>query len=138
VATKKPNAWGLYDMQGNVSEWVVDQYVAGFYKKFEGQVTENPLSPPTTEFGRVVRGGSWDDDAQRCRAAARRFSVKDWKKQDPQIPQSIWYLTDANFVGFRVVRPFRVPTAEEAKRYEVDEDQLTAYKDYVDAQANKQ
>ncbi len=138
VATKKPNAWGLYDMQGNVSEWVVDQYVADFYKKFAGRVADNPLSPPTIEFGRVVRGGSWDDDAQRCRAAARRFSVKDWKKQDPQIPQSIWYLTDANFVGFRVVRPLRVPTPEEAKRYEVDEDQLTAYKDYVDAQANKQ
>ncbi len=86
----------------------------------------------------MVRGGSWDDDAEKCRSATRRASEKDWKKQDPQIPQSIWYLTDATFVGFRVIRPLRMPTAEEAKKYEVDEDQLTAYKEYVMAQANKQ
>ena len=47
-------------------------------------------------------------------------------------------MTDARFVGFRVIRPLRVPTPEEAKKYEVDEDQLEAYKDYVIAQANKQ
>ena len=96
-----------------------------------GKLTKNPLSPNTREYGRVVRGGSWDDDADKCRSAARRASEKDWKKQDPQIPQSIWYLTDATFVGFRVVRPLQVPTPEEAKKYEVDEDQLTAYKEYM-------
>ena len=105
VATKKPNPWGLYDMHGNVSEWVIDQYVADFYGKTAGKVAKNPLSPNTKEFGRVVRGGSWDDDAEKCRSATRRASEKDWKKQDPQIPQSIWYLTDATFVGFRVIRP---------------------------------
>ena len=138
VATKKPNPWGLYDMHGNVSEWVIDQYAADFYGRTAGKVATNPLLPNTKEYGRVVRGGSWDDDADKCRAATRRASVKDWKKQDPQIPQSIWYLTDGTFVGFRVIRPLRVPTAEEAKKYEIDEDQLTAYKDYVMAQANKQ
>ena len=139
VATKKPNPWGLYDMHGNVSEWVIDQYVADFYGKTAGKVGRQPAWPPTPRnIGRVVRGGSWDDDAEKCRSATRRASEKDWKKQDPQIPQSIWYLTDATFVGFRVIRPLRVPTAEEAKKYEVDEDQLTAYKEYVMAQANKQ
>jgi hypothetical protein len=68
----------------------------------------------------VVRGGSWDDDADACRSATRRGSTKDWKMQDPQIPQSIWYLTDATFVGFRVVRPLRVPNAEECKAYDPD------------------
>ncbi len=138
VATKKPNPWGLYDMHGNVSEWVIDQYAVDFYGKTAGKVADNPLSPDTKEYGRVVRGGSWDDDADKCRSAARRASEKDWKKQDPQIPQSIWYLTDATFVGFRVIRPLRVPTPEEAKKYEVDEDQLTAYRDYMMAQSNKQ
>ncbi len=138
VAKKRPNAWGLYDMHGNVSEWVVDQYAADFYGKAQGKLTSNPLSPNTKEYGRVVRGGSWDDDAEKCRSAARRASEKDWKKQDPQIPQSIWYLTDATFVGFRVIRPLHVPTAEEAKKYEVDEDQLTAYRDYIISQANKE
>ena len=138
VATKKPNPWGLYDMHGNVSEWVIDQYVVDFYGKTAGKTASNPLAPNTKEFGRVVRGGSWDDDADKCRSSTRRASEKDWKKQDPQIPQSIWYLTDATFVGFRVIHPLQTPTAAEAKKYEVDEDQLEAYKEYVMAQANKQ
>ena len=39
-------------------------------------------------------------------------STPDWKIQDPQLPQSIWYLTDADFVGFRVVRPLNPPTED--------------------------
>jgi formylglycine-generating enzyme required for sulfatase activity len=63
-----------------------------------------------------VRGGSWDDDPQALRSAARRGSNKDWKQQDPQLPQSIWYFTDALFLGFRVVRPLVEPSeAEKAK-----------------------
>jgi formylglycine-generating enzyme required for sulfatase activity len=137
VATKKPNPWGLYDMYGNVSEWVIDQYVADFYGKTAGKPADNPLAPGTTEFGRVVRGGSWDDEAEKCRSATRRASEKDWKKQDPKNPKSIWYLTDATFVGFRVMRPLRVPSAEEAKKFEFDENELAAYKQYVIAQADK-
>jgi hypothetical protein len=40
-------------------------------------------------------------------------SHKDWKQQDPQLPQSVWYFTDAQFLGFRVVRPLHEPSAEE-------------------------
>ena len=53
----------------------------------------------------MVRGGSWDDDADKLRSAARRGSNPEWSVQDPQRPQSIWWHTDATFVGFRVVRP---------------------------------
>jgi len=137
VGRKKPNPWGLHDMHGNVAEWVLDQYVPDFYKQFVGRTVKNPFSPGTQEYGRVVRGGSWDDEAPMLRSAARRYSVKDWKKQDPQIPQSIWYLTDAWFVGFRVVRPLRVPTPEEAKNYELDDSQLAELRDYMEAQAGK-
>jgi hypothetical protein len=54
------------------------------------------------------------------RSAARRASHPDWKMQDPQIPQSIWYLTDAQFLGFRVVRPLKEPTPEEKVKYGPD------------------
>ena len=40
-----------------------------------------------------------------------------WKQQDPQLPKSIWYLTDAQWLGFRLVRPSKLPTAEEMYRY---------------------
>jgi formylglycine-generating enzyme required for sulfatase activity len=72
---------------------------------------------------RSVRGGSWDDDPAALRSAARRGSSKEWKQQDPQIPQSIWYYTDALFLGFRVVRPLVEPTAEEKVKYSADASQ---------------
>jgi hypothetical protein len=58
-------------------------------------------------------------------------SDPDWKKQDPQIPRSIWYHTDADFVGFRVVRPLRSPTADEAARYDLDKAQKDAMIEYA-------
>ena len=50
-------------------------------------------------------------------SSARRGSDKSWKQQDPQLPKSIWYLTDAQFLGFRIVRPLKVPSVEEMYRY---------------------
>jgi formylglycine-generating enzyme required for sulfatase activity len=115
VGQKKPNPWGLYDMHGNVAEWVLDEHLRGFYAKTAaaGGVAKNPLAIPSVEYPRVVRGGSWDADAETCRSAARQGSTEDWKQQDPQVPQSIWYFTDALHVGFRIVRPLEVPSAEE-------------------------
>jgi formylglycine-generating enzyme required for sulfatase activity len=107
VGLKKPNAWGLYDMHGNVAEWCLDLYNKEFYKTFDPLVpVEAPvLMPEEQAYPHVVRGGSWDDDASRLRCAARRASTVEWNRQDPQRPRSIWWLTDALFVGFRVVRP---------------------------------
>ncbi|MCY2988847.1 MAG: formylglycine-generating enzyme family protein [Planctomycetota bacterium] len=136
VGTKKPNAWGLYDMHGNVAEWVLDQYTAEGYPDYAGQVAKNPLVPPKGEYNRVVRGGSWDDEGSDLRSAARKASTKEWKAQDPQIPQSIWYLTDASFVGFRLVRPLRVPSVAEAKKYDLDDSQLEEIEDYAKARAS--
>ena len=112
-------------MHGNVCEWVLDQLAP--YQKAEG-VLVDPLVAPKDLYPRCVRGGSWDDDPEALRSAARRGSEKDWKMQDPQIPQSIWYHTDADFVGFRVVRPLAVPTAEECKKYEPEEEIIREYK----------
>jgi len=120
IGKKKPNPWGLYDMHGNVAEWVLDQYKPDFYKQFAGKTTASPLAVVTKLYPRVVRGGSWDDDADRLRSAARVYSDPTWKEQDPQIPQSIWYHTDAIGVGFRIVRPLRVPSRKERKRLKLD------------------
>ena len=57
------------------------------------------------------------DSPSRLRSASRRSSSKKWKKRDPQIPKSIWWHTDAPFVGIRVVRPLNTPNIEEQKKY---------------------
>ena len=120
VGEKKPNAWGLHDMHGNVAEWVLDAYGA-YEGAADGKVLVDPLVVPKTLFPRVVRGGSWIDPPPMLRSAARTASEEDWKMQDPQLPQSVWYHTDADFVGFRVVRPLRVPSAAEIVKQKLRE-----------------
>jgi len=110
VGLKKPNPWGLYDMHGNVAEWVLDQYVPDFYGL---QAINSPLAIPTELYPRTVRGGSWESEPSMLRSAARKGSSEDWKEQDPQIPQSIWYHTDAQGLGFRIVRPLVEPSEEQ-------------------------
>ncbi|MDQ3394486.1 MAG: formylglycine-generating enzyme family protein, partial [Bacteroidota bacterium] len=116
IGLKKPNPWGLYDMHGNVAEWSLDQYLPDYYS-LKGRPSENPWASPTTLYPRVVRGGSWDDDAEDLRSAARRGSLPKWKQRDPQIPKSNWWQTDAPFLGFRIIRPVKQPSQEEIKQY---------------------
>ena len=117
VGTKKPNPWGLHDMHGNVAEWCLDQYDPNFYIEGKDTVTVNPWNKATRPYPHVVRGGSWNDSAEKLRSAARLGSDPSWKQQDPQLPKSVWYLTDAQFLGFRVVRPLKVPSADEMYKY---------------------
>lgn len=116
VGTRKPNPWGLFDMHGNVAEHVLDQYAADTYAKLKDGET-NPWIPAPNRYPTVVRGGHWDADAPLLRSASRVGSSRDWKAQDPQIPKSIWYFTAAPWLGFRVVRPLKTPSAEEMHRY---------------------
>jgi formylglycine-generating enzyme required for sulfatase activity len=108
VGKRKPNAWGLFDLHGNLAEWVMDRYEAGTYAEWAkaGAALAAPVVPPDERrYPHVVRGGSWDDPPPRLRCAVRRASEPSWNRRDPQRPQSIWWLTDATHVGFRVVRP---------------------------------
>ena len=112
----------LIDMHGNVAEWVLDQHEENSYSSFKGKTISDPLRIPLRLFPRVVRGGSWDDDPELLRSAARVGSNEDWKIQDPQEPQSIWYHTDALHVGFRIVRPLVPPSdAEKAAKWDKTE-----------------
>ncbi len=117
VGTKKPNPWGLHDMHGNVAEWTLDQYLPKYLMSQENGIRENPMIETTELYPTVVRGGSWNDDAEDLRSAARLPSSASWKQRDPQIPKSNWWMTDASFVGFRIVRPYKEPSPEEIKKY---------------------
>lgn len=116
VGLKKPNPWGLYDMYGNVAEWTLDQYLPDAYKDREGTTT-NPYEIATEEYPRSVRGGSYYDDAQYLRSASRFGSKERWRMRDPQFPKSIWWNTDAPFVGFRIVRDPTPPPKEDYEKY---------------------
>ncbi len=123
VGKKLPNPWGLHDMHGNVAEWTLDGYDADFYKQFENSVAQNSWNKGTKPYPHSVRGGAWGGEPSEystpkyLRSAARIASDKNWKMQDPQLPKSIWFLTDAQFLGFRIVRPLKVPSPEEMKNY---------------------
>ena len=116
VGQKKPNPWGLYDMHGNVSEWTTDQFVEDYFTRIRAETTD-PIVAPETLYPRSVRGGSWFDDPEHLRSSYRFGSKPEWKQQDPQLPKSIWYHTDARWLGFRIVRPLKVPTPRQMEFY---------------------
>jgi len=111
VGLKKPNAWGLHDMHGNVMEWCMDHYVPDAYTRFDklfkkdGLITTPVFTPTENKWWHVARGGHFRDKSDALRSAARRRSDKKWMQSDPQEPQSIWWLTNYPTIGFRVVRP---------------------------------
>lgn len=116
VGQKKPNAWGLYDMIGNVSEWTLDQYDADYFKTI-GAAATDPLIKPATTYPKTVRGGGYTEKAVDLRSASRSKSEPSWNRRDPQIPKSKWWLTEAMSVGFRLVSPQKQPTAQEAEAF---------------------
>lgn len=113
VGKKKPNAFGLYDMLGNVMEWTLDQYDPHTYAARGSELIVNPWVKSAEPYPHAVRGGGWADAPEGCTCTARLGSDPTWKVQDPQLPKSIWYHTDAQWLGFRLVRPLRIPSSDE-------------------------
>jgi len=81
VGEKSPNAWGLYDMTGNVWEWCQDWYGIDYYLS---SCVDDPPGPSTVPLGmgRVGRGGSWLSDARDCRSANRGCASPVSRKYD--------------------------------------------------------
>lgn len=84
VGTKQPNAWGFYDMQGNVWEWCQDWY-GGPY----GTASQTDPTGGSAGMGRVMRGGSWFGGPESCRCAARGYMAPE---------------TRIRLIGFRLVK----------------------------------
>ena len=80
VGKKLPNAWKLYDMEGNVGEWATEA---------DGKF--------------VLCGGLFRDNPDRLLPTMRRHFTPAWQATDPQLPKSRWWLADGKFIGFRIV-----------------------------------
>lgn len=128
VGEKKPNKFGLYDMHGNVAELVLDELLEDGYARFKGKkvTAEDATVWPKTEYPRVAKGGSWEDDPDACRCAARVGThAEEWKSEDPNLPLSpYWFTSDpSRGVGFRIMRPLTPPKDRE-KYWEADHNMI--------------
>lgn len=81
TGTSQQDGIGLYDLLGNVAEWAMGR-----------------------DGVPVIKGGSFQDEAKDVACASRRPQTPAWNASDPQLPKSKWWLPDAPFVGFRLVR----------------------------------
>lgn len=112
VGTKLPNRWGLHDMHGNASEWVLDEYALSLESlKRPGVGGSLFVQWPQQLHPRTVRGGHWDSNADSCRNDSRVGSSKDWHQEEPLIPHSPHWLAGDHdrLVGFRLARSLRRP-----------------------------
>ncbi len=88
VGQKRPNAWGLSDMHGNVWQWCEDWFDGGYYANSPPQDPRGPIEAKPGSY-RVLRGGGWDSPAGFCRSAFRNWSAPVFRY---------------DFLGFRVSR----------------------------------
>ena len=101
-------------MHGNVSGWTLDQYIPTVYNKRKRKTVSNPRVIPTKIYPRAVRGvHDWISQVG-LEVRPEDPHLNNGKKETP-IPKSLWWHTDAPFVGFRIVRPLNTPTVEEQK-----------------------
>jgi len=94
TGTKKPNAFGLQDLMGNVWEYALEYH-------------DGP------DYAPVLRCGGWPTPGKELRFAARQQILPEWYERDPNRPRSMWWLTDGTFVGFRIVSTADAPKKDQ-------------------------
>jgi len=105
------NPFGLKNMLGNAAEYCSDWYAENAYEQLQNGVT-NPVGPLSGDE-HVIRGGSFKSEIGEVRSAARDFTKSTaWMKTDPQMPKSIWWLSDCNYISFRVVCEYDAKTGK--------------------------
>ncbi len=116
LRTAKPesveaNPFGLKNMLGNAAEYCLDWYAEDAYGQLQAGASD-PRGPAEGE-NHVIRGGSFKSGIGEVRSAARDFTKrKAWMKTDPQMPKSIWWLSDCNYISFRVICEFDEKTGK--------------------------
>ena len=106
MGRKKPNAWGIHDMHGNVIEWCNDAYDAHYYRSSPEKDSRGPEEAPESKY--VIRGGAWNASAAACRAARRAAEF-------PSQPDGCFARDD---IGFRCVRNGPATDRERFKKQE--------------------
>lgn len=98
LGSKPANALGFHDLLGNVWEYCLE-----------------PMNPG--EYAPVLRGGAWHTPKAELAVGKRQGILPTWFDRDPNRPRSLWWLTDARFVGFRVVRVGEAAAQEPQRAY---------------------
>ena len=98
VRRKLPNAWGLFDMQGNAAEWVIED-----------------TAPTGMRDGHVAMGGHLDSIAENCQCDSMIRSNSNWWAEDPEYPRSPWWTTsdEGLLTGFRIIAPLTPMSPQE-------------------------
>jgi hypothetical protein len=102
-------------MHGNAAEWVLDRLTPAILRR-AGR--SSPINWPMAIHPRVVRGGSWNDDAASCRSASRLGSSTEWMVEEANLPRSPWWLASGiqRQIGFRLARPLHAPSSAQRTR----------------------
>ena len=121
VGSRRPNAWGIHDMHGNVSEWVLSASELRDHRKIKLQ-PEQKWGPDAyaKQFEKMIlKGGYWEQTPYECKTTARKKGSIEFWEYDPDLPHSPCWLAgeECRGIGFRIISPLTTQPREEIEKY---------------------